>query len=533
MVAIFEVGVNENLKENVERARRRIHNIMSDSSSSSSSSSSSPSSSSADEGSLEDVFGSDQRDDNENSNNRSSLADGLDAINKKQDADNYHMASVRDISFFGGKSDDDDSSSSSSDDDDEDDDEFDSAPPKPKSKRSRPDFGKMTQQSAYFGNMTLTEGSDEDSSSSDSNSKKSGSSSSTSAQELPSSFRHKRNLLLFIAIATAIICITIGLVVIFLVLPGDEDPVEKASDGDGVGLGGVSTEGEGTNGGTPGDDNNGDERDSGIVYVRDLILSKEINDLDVWTDMSSPQYQALQWLVEEDGYFDRMYSANEDGSIDTDKNWFQTKVLQRYSLATLYYATNGMKSWFSIGNWLSDVDVCLWYGIICNDDALNEQFVTVTGINLNYNGLNGTIPNEIGLLEKSLSILWIEATIFDLDIVLPSSTNPRLVGTIPTTIGLLTKLEHLVLGKNDLTGTIPTEIQQLGNALEVFQFDGNHNLIGNVNPIFCDDDTSNINDIQFPLLLTLESSSDSCNGQDGGEEGDTTPIVCNCCTNCV
>ena len=425
---------------------------MSDSSSSSSSSSSSPSSSSADEGSLEDVFGSDQRDDNENSNNRSSLADGLDAINKKQDADNYHMASVRDISFFGGKSDDDDSSSSSSDDDDEDDDEFDSAPPKPKSKRSRPDFGKMTQQSAYFGNMTLTEGSDEDSSSSDSNSKKSGSSSSTSAQELPSSFRHKRNLLLFIAIATAIICITIGLVVIFLVLPGDEDPVEKASDGDGVGLGGVSTEGEGTNGGTPGDDNNGDERDSGIVYVRDLILSKEINDLDVWTDMSSPQYQALQWLVEEDGYFDRMYSANEDGSIDTDKNWFQTKVLQRYSLATLYYATDG-DSWESKFLWLTSADECVWFSpsgsnTICDATGFYKE------LDLRENKMVGTVPLEVSLLgslSEFINICLLCCRV-DKELVLSASNMDDIVRLLSAS---------LRLPQNALSGTIPTILSQL------------------------------------------------------------------------
>jgi hypothetical protein len=62
---------------------------------------------------------------------------------------------------------------------------------------------------------------------------------------------------------------------------------------------------------------------------------------------------------------------------------------------------------------------------------------------LHRNLLSGSLPTELGLLSKATAIaLW----------------KNRLSGTIPTEIGLLEHLKRLELYFNYLTGTIPTEL---------------------------------------------------------------------------
>ena len=62
---------------------------------------------------------------------------------------------------------------------------------------------------------------------------------------------------------------------------------------------------------------------------------------------------------------------------------------------------------------------------------------------LKNNTFNGTLPTEIGLL-TSLDFLGLSSNTFS--------------GTLPTEIGLLTRLYGLILKNNRFTGTLPTEI---------------------------------------------------------------------------
>jgi hypothetical protein len=65
---------------------------------------------------------------------------------------------------------------------------------------------------------------------------------------------------------------------------------------------------------------------------------------------------------------------------------------------------------------------------------------------------------------------WPELQIFDIKQTL-------LTGTLPTTIGLLTKLTVLVAAQCQLQGTIPSELALLSSTLEVLSL-GSPNLEG-------------------------------------------------------
>ena len=75
------------------------------------------------------------------------------------------------------------------------------------------------------------------------------------------------------------------------------------------------------------------------------------------------------------------------------------QLRQRLALASIYYATNEDESWVRTSEWLTDKDECLWGGVKCTNDGY------IVGLNLTSNGLRGTFPEEITLLEKSLIAL--------------------------------------------------------------------------------------------------------------------------------
>ena len=91
----------------------------------------------------------------------------------------------------------------------------------------------------------------------------------------------------------------------------------------------------------------------------------EITPISTMTDPKTPQYAAVNWLLLDDGY-----------NLDFDD---APKVLQRYALATIYFATNGNSSWTNQLQFLSDQDECMWnvqvdqdlYGVLsCNEQGL-------------------------------------------------------------------------------------------------------------------------------------------------------------------
>eukprot|EP00959_Pyramimonas_sp_CCMP1952_P295587 6182465-Pyramimonas_sp.AAC.2 len=106
---------------------------------------------------------------------------------------------------------------------------------------------------------------------------------------------------------------------------------------------------------------------------------------------------------------------------------------------------------------------------------------TCTKLSYNFRNLEGTLPTEIGLLTKLTSFEMfgnlLESTIpteFGLctDLTKLGLGRNQLIGALPTELGRLTKLTELALSTNQLNGTIPTELAQL-LKLEILALDSN------------------------------------------------------------
>lgn len=166
--------------------------------------------------------------------------------------------------------------------------------------------------------------------------------------------------------------------------------------------------------------------------------------------------------------------------------------LQRFALATIYFALGG-DTWIENDSWLSTVvPLCEWTGVSCGDDS-----TLVRTVDLSSNGLSGTLPDELNLL-KALRVLNISGNsiggslppgffnLFKLEEInlsgnlltgsLPEEygndgsfeslktlnvCSNKITGTIPSTLGSIRNLKSLKLGHNLFTGELPEEICNL------------------------------------------------------------------------
>ena len=146
----------------------------------------------------------------------------------------------------------------------------------------------------------------------------------------------------------------------------------------------------------------------------------------------------------------------------------------REVLVELYGALNG-ENWTNNTNWLTERPIREWHGVI------NDASGRVTALVLDWNGLTGEIPAELGSLSH-LEILALHSNGLTGEIpavlgrlsnlsILTLNSN-RLMGKIPTELSELSNLEILALSSNQLTGEMPTELSRLSN-LEILGLDSN------------------------------------------------------------
>jgi hypothetical protein len=141
-----------------------------------------------------------------------------------------------------------------------------------------------------------------------------------------------------------------------------------------------------------------------------LVLDWGVTSREILDDPMTAPARALDWLTYDD------VVTNDAESIRT-----------RYALATLFFGTqkpSASNLWTNDRHWLSTFPVCLWHGIECLDEHTTTGLVKA--LNLSSNGLVGTLPDEIGLLE--------------LDIRSFDVSNNAIEGTIPETIFLMKNL---------------------------------------------------------------------------------------------
>jgi|EP00900_Chrysochromulina_parva_P027050 hypothetical protein len=95
------------------------------------------------------------------------------------------------------------------------------------------------------------------------------------------------------------------------------------------------------------------------------------------------------------------------------------------------------KYWVRHRNWLSaEHHICDWELVGCDLDG------RVKILALDFNNLTGTLPSSVGLLSK----------LEDLDL-----EHNHLVGSVPSELGQLSSLVQLGLGGNQFSGRIPDE----------------------------------------------------------------------------
>jgi Leucine-rich repeat (LRR) protein len=171
--------------------------------------------------------------------------------------------------------------------------------------------------------------------------------------------------------------------------------------------------------------------DSLVQELKPWIAPTE-DDLLPFNDTASPQSLALTWL--------------EEDQITMSKGRAVSVVLQRYVLAVLFYSTLG-SGWYNSFDFMSSADVCTWNngtdpanggrGVFCSKDDKTIDWVVLSENNLQ----SSTLPWEIFLLTD----------LNHLDL----GTN-QLNGTIPTRIAEMTKLEYFDLSNNPLSKLLPT-----------------------------------------------------------------------------
>ena len=111
-----------------------------------------------------------------------------------------------------------------------------------------------------------------------------------------------------------------------------------------------------------------------------------------------------------------------------------------FALVDLYNATGG-DNWNNSTNWKTAGVIDSWYGVtVANGNVVR--------LYLHDNNLVGSLPSTLGNLTK-LSWLFLDIN--------------QLTGSIPSTLGNLHELTYLVLGANQLSGSIPSQLGNLGN----------------------------------------------------------------------
>lgn len=202
----------------------------------------------------------------------------------------------------------------------------------------------------------------------------------------------------------------------------------------------------------------------------------------------TPQAMAFQWVLQDP------YIIARNPSDSSTLNYPDWRVVQRFSLATIYFATNG-PAWTNNTGWLDyNLHECEWYTWqapktpepACIGYSDGNETEVYTMLSLRENNLQGkdAIPPELYLLTDLQTLILtnnplLQGTISSLVGQLTNLMSFQLLklegltGTLPSQIGLISTLKNLQFTYSNVAGTLPTEIGMLTNIAALF-IDQNH-----------------------------------------------------------
>jgi Leucine-rich repeat (LRR) protein len=159
--------------------------------------------------------------------------------------------------------------------------------------------------------------------------------------------------------------------------------------------------------------------------VGDFCSTLPKDTMDAIATEGSPQFLAYKWVHANPPVVGHIVS----------------RLIQRFALATLYYATDG-ENWSNNKGWLDpSAHECDWHYDTDLEFSCYSGNDTITGIGLSSNELRGEIPPELALL-SSLEVLLI-------------SMNAGLDGSIPDSVIGMKALSEVYMSQNALSGSLP------------------------------------------------------------------------------
>jgi hypothetical protein len=185
-------------------------------------------------------------------------------------------------------------------------------------------------------------------------------------------------------------------------------------------------------------------------YINNITLLNQT----IAINGTSPESLALSWMITNDTALDTIELTNVN-EISSSSIGF--KVRQRFPLLVMWFQQTETEVWAITEGWLVDPDECNWYGITCdliydaNSNKTQNAIVQIT-----YDGISsyvGVIPWDFGLLSYLQHAEWKDSRENE-------KNAKKLQGTLPETIGLLTRMTSFSIMDNALTGTLPDSVGQ-------------------------------------------------------------------------
>ena len=167
---------------------------------------------------------------------------------------------------------------------------------------------------------------------------------------------------------------------------------------------------------------------------------------DPWDFRTSREYPAIKYDGSSDTTTASTGTGTQPGAIGTGTETGTGTTTDRAALVALYNATDG-PNWRYTSGWNTEALPREWYGVTTDEQG------QVIGLDLSGNGLEGTIPAELGGLDY---LEWLNLR------------GNSLTGAIPPELGGLTSLIWMDLSGNELTGAIRTELGDLRNLTRLY-----------------------------------------------------------------